>query len=493
MSDFGSVILIGAGPGDAGLMTVRGAQALKTADVVLYDRLISGEILAMIPDTAIKVDVGKESGHHSIPQGEINGLLLAYAREGKRVARLKGGDPYLFGRGAEEIETLAQAGVPFTVVPGVTSAIAVPSYAGIPVSHRDLSSSVHIITAHRKNGGPPSLDYESLIKFGGTYVFLMGLSSLAPVTEGLLAAGMDAKTPSALIENGTRQNQRKLVSTLSEISGEAVAEGFLPPSILIVGEVCSLSETFDWFSRLPLKGVKILVTRPKAGSALSISLRELGADVTDFPCIRLDPLPVSGNVFESLGSHEWIVFTSPAGAEMFFDGLMARNLDIRSLYGVKFAAVGEKTASAIKERGIRVDFIPEKYSTGELAAGLPEGKSALLFRAEEGAPELARLLRDRGFSVEDVSAYKTLRENSCPEEVKDMLEGGEFDFVTFTSASTVQGFTASLPGFDHSKLTAVCIGGETASEARKHGFRILISEKATIDSMIELIREEMKK
>ena len=493
MKGTGSVILVGAGPGDPGLMTLLGARALETADVVLFDRLVGSGILSMIPDTAEKVDVGKESGRHSIPQHEINVLIRRYADEGKRVVRLKGGDPYLFGRGAEEIEALIEAGIDFAVVPGVTSAIAVPAYAGIPVSHRDLASSVHIITAHKKNGEPPEIEFESLVKIGGTLIFLMGVSSLKDVTSGLIAAGMDRAMPAALIENGTRPNQRKAVSTVSQISEVSEAMDFRPPSILVVGGVCALSEAFDWFSALPLKNAKILVTRPKAESSLSQKLKALGADVTDFPCISTEPLPLPDSFFDGLAAFEWIVFTSPAGAEMFFTALKARNLDIRLLHKAKFAAVGAKTAAVVTNRGMRVDFVPQTYNAGELGSGLPYPGRALLFRAEEGTQKLASVLRERGFCVEDVAAYKTIRENSAPKEIRDSLLGGEFDFVTFTSASTVQGFTGSLGGLDYSKITAVCIGEETAAEALKFGFRLLTSKQATIDSMIDLIREEFRK
>jgi len=489
----GSVILIGAGPGDPGLLTLKGREALETADVILYDRLVSSEILSMIPDSAVKIDVGKESGHHSIPQQEINALIKSYASEGKRVARLKGGDPYLFGRGAEESEALIEAGIPFCVVPGVTSAIAVPAYAGIPVSHRDFASSVHIITAHRKNGEAPDIDFESLVKVGGTFIFLMGISSLDAVTSGLIAAGLDKETPAALIENGTRPNQRKAVSTVSRILEKANEMGFRPPSILVVGGVCALSATFDWFSALPLKNAKILVTRPKAESALSQKLRALGAGVTDFPCIRTEPLPLPDSFFGGLGSYKWIVFTSPAGAEMFFAALKARDLDVRTLYATKFAAIGEKTASVVTSRGMRVDYVPAAYNAKELANGLPGSGRTLLFRARDGTPELASVLRARGFEVDDIAAYATIRENNCPQDVKEALTRGEFNFVTFTSASTVQGFTGSLAGFDFSKMTAICIGEETAKEAGAHGFRVLVSKRAAIDSMIELIREEFLK
>ena len=497
MTGVGKVILVGAGPGNIGLLTLRGKEALEKADLVLYDRLVGRDILALIPAAAIRVDVGKSAGRHPVPQHEINEMLLRFAREGKCVVRLKGGDPYLFGRGAEELAMILKENIPFEVVPGVTSAIAAPSFAGIPVSHRDFSSSVHIITAHRKDNGSSEIDYESLVKLGGTLVFLMGLGTIGAVTAGLIHAGMTASTPAALIENGTRPNQRKLVATVADIGPRSKRRDFASPSVLIVGGVCSLAEKFDWFSRLPLHGVHTVVTRPKAEETLSRKLRELGANVLRFPCIHTRPLPVPNQVFDSLTRYGWMVFTSPTGAELFFKSLRTRDVDIRSLYGVRFAAVGAKTASVVAERGIRVDYVPEIYNARELASGLPAAGGpptrVLLFRGSEGAPELAATLRARGFEVDDVAAYQTVRENTGSEAVRELLEGGEAVFVTFTSVSTVQGFfTGSLSGVDCAKTAAVCIGEETGLEARKHGFRVLISEEATIESLIERIREECR-
>ncbi len=483
----GKVILVGAGPGNAGLLTLRGKEAIESADVVLYDRLAGPEILAMIPDSALKVDVGKSAGRHSIPQGEINALILRYAKEGRRVVRLKGGDPYLFGRGAEEIEAILNEGIPFEVVPGVTSAIAVPAFAGIPVSHRDFASTVHILTAHRKGGQAPDIDYEGLVKLGGTLIFLMGLEVIEAITQGLARAGLAACTPAALIENGTHSSQRKAVSTVADIAARARREAFKSPSVLIVGGVCALSEKLDWLSRLPLYGVSVAVTRPKGESLLSRKLRELGANVIDLPCIRTEPLSLPEMVFTSLPDYEWIVFTSHVGAELFFEVLKARDLDIRLTHGAKFAAVGKKTAAAVTNKGLKVEYVPPVYNAKALAEGLPaEGRRTLLFRARDGAPELAQRLIARGFDVDDVAAYRTVRESECPRETRDALMRGA-DFVALTSASSVQGFAGALPELCQEGVKAVCIGEETAAEARKHGFSVIISDEATIESMVECI------
>ncbi len=483
----GMVILVGAGPGNAGLLTLRGKEAIESADAVLYDRLVGPEILAMIPRTAEKIDVGKSAGRHAVPQSEINGLLLRLAREGKRVVRLKGGDPYLFGRGAEEIEAIINEGIPFEVVPGVTSAIAVPSFAGIPASHRDFASSVHIISAHKKGNQKPEIDYESLNRLNGTLIFLMGLEMLEAIAEGLMRAGIADCTPAAIVENGTYSYQRKAVSTLADIAPRARREAFQSPAVLIVGGVCALSENLDWFSRLPLFGINVVVTRPKGESMLSRRLRELGANVIDFPCIRAEPLPIHETVFAALPRYEWIVFTSPTGAELFFEALKARGLDIRSTHGAKFAAVGKKTAAAITARGIRVEYSPPVYNAKALADGLPAfGRRVLLFRAQDGAPELSSTLEARGFEVDDVAAYRTLRESECSREALGALARGA-DIVAFTSASTVRGFAGALTKPGRSVKKAVCIGEATAAEARKHGFNVVVSDEATIESMIECI------
>jgi uroporphyrinogen III methyltransferase/synthase len=351
-----------------------------------------------------------------------------------------------------------------------------------------------MITAHRQNGEAPEIDYKSLVSLKGTLIFLMGIGTLETVTTGLLASGMRGNTPAALIENGTRANQRKLVSTLTDIAGRGKTEKFAPPSILIIGEVCTLNEKLDWFSDLPLTGVKIIVTRPDTRSRLSQKLRELGADVINFPCIRIETLTIPETVFKKLCLYNWLVFSSPAGTEIFIEKLKKHKIDVRTLSGVKIAAVGEKTARVFSEKGIYADYIPEKYSAQELGAGIPytEGDRVLLFRAEAGTPRLSAALQDRGFIVDDVPVYRTIRANKGSVQGQQILKRGEVEFIAFTSASTVQGFTAAIAntGFDRNGPKAVCIGEETANEAQKHGYKAIISKQATIESMIEKILKE---
>ncbi|MCL2578770.1 MAG: uroporphyrinogen-III C-methyltransferase [Oscillospiraceae bacterium] len=496
MSRIGKVFLVGAGPGSGGLLTLRGKQVIEQADLVLYDRLVGREVLEMIPDSAEKMHVGKSCGRHRVSQDEINEMLVRCAGEGKQVVRLKGGDPYLFGRGAEELDAVLAAGIPFEVVPGVSSAIAVPAFAGIPVSHREFSSSVHIITAHRKKGAPPEIDYQSLVKCGGTLVFLMGIRTMSAVTEGLLSGGMDGKTPAALIENGTRPNQRSAVSTLAEISTVSRERGFSPPSILAVGEVCGLAGRMNWFERLPLCGVGVIVTRPRGRDDLSRQLRELGADVIGFPCAQTAPLPVPGEVAGRFAGQDWIVFTSTAGVGRFFETLREQAIDLRSLAQVKFAAIGSKTAGALAGFGIIADYTPETYSGEALAEGLPlaAGRTrVMLFRAREGAPSIVSTLRERGFEVEDIPAYRTASGTQTACEIRGLVSGGNIRFVTFTSPSTVQGFVGALDGvvLDRAGLTAVCIGEETAAAARRHGLKIEVSKAATSEDMVKRILQSV--
>lgn len=496
----GRVILVGAGPGDLGLLTMRGKEAIARAEVVLFDRLVSDEILDLIPHHAKRVDVGKNSGHHPVPQEEINRLILDYAVQGNCVVRLKGGDPYLFGRGAEELEAVIQAGIPFEVVPGISSAMAVPAYGGIPVTHREMASSVHIITGHPRAGAAPIVPYAGLAQLNGTLVFLMGVSALPSLTEGLMTAGMNPKTPAALIENGTRPKQRKVVSTLDRIAAEAVEQQFCPPSILIVGEVCTLSEQLDWYAgasdcNRPLKGARIIVTRPaSADGTLTAQLRALGGDVLDYPCIQTQPLAVPQEVYDKLAQHDWIVLTSPVGAELFFQNLAQKGIDIRTLARQKFAAVGAKTAAALTERAILPALVPQTYNgetlAEEMIARVKIGEKILLYRAKQGNPALFQSLWNAGCIVEDVAAYETIFANPRADAVKDAVAAGKIDYVTFTSASTVQGFVHSLPGVDYGTLTGICIGKETAAAAQAHGFQVKISREASIESMIACILQE---
>ena len=488
----GNVILVGAGPGDPGLLTQKGRQALERAQVVVFDRLVSPAILALIPPGAEAIDVGKESSHHLVPQEQINRILLEKAQAGKRVVRLKGGDPFLFGRGGEELELLAEQGIDFQVVPGVTSALSVPAYAGIPVTHRDFCSSLHIITGHAKAGSELHIDFGALRRTGGTLVFLMGVSSLPKICQGLLEAGMEPSMPAAVVERGTLPSQRKVVSTLEKLPEKAREACVKSPAIIVVGKVCGLSDRFDWFDRLPLKGKNVVVTRPadRSGS-LAEQLRRLGADVTEYPCIRTvarEPSPELDQAVAHLSQYRWLVFTSPVGPKIFFDHLRSAGKDARALAGLKLAAIGPKTASELARHGVVADLVPETYDSEHLAQAMAQVEGpVLLCRASQGSSALPEIFAKNAIPFADIPCYDTVYETPDSEQVRALLQKPVL--VSFTSASTVRGFVKSLPGADLSHVVGCCIGPQTAAEAIKYGISVVTAKKATMESLIECIKE----
>lgn len=490
----GKVILVGAGPGDPGLLTQKGLTAIEQADVVVYDRLVSPAILARIPARAEKIDVGKQPDRHPVPQHEIDRILLNKALEGHLVVRLKGGDPFLFGRGGEELELLAEHGVPFEVVPGVTSALAAPSYGGIPVTHRDFASSLHIVTGHRRAGTELSIDFEALVRTGGTLVFLMGVAAVREITQGLLQAGMDPDTPAAMVERGSTPQQRRLSATLSTLAQQAEAVGIQNPAVIVVGQVCSLAERFDWFDRLPLKGRSIIVTRPEErAGALSGKLRALGADVLEFPCIRTVPiLPCEAleDAMAQIGTYQWLAFTSPAGVDALWSWLNSRGLDVRALGGCKLAALGPGTAKALKNHGLRADLMPEVYDAhhlGQALAAVATGP-VLMLRAREASPDLPAALDGAAIPYQEVAIYRTEFCSQWKEPLNAALASG-VKFISFTSASTVKAFVALAEGADFSQITGICIGRQTADEAKKHGIPVRIAKCATIDALVDAFEE----
>lgn len=489
----GKVILVGAGPGDPGLLTRKGEEVLRTAEVVVYDRLVGQQILSLIPESAERIDVGKQPTRHPVPQRRINELLLEKAQEGKTVVRLKGGDPFLFGRGGEELELLAEQGIPFEVVPGVTSALAAPAYGGIPVTHREFASSLHIITGHAKAGTSLDINFKALTEAKGTCVFLMGVAALARICTGLLSAGMPGETPAAIVERGTLPVQRKVVSTLARLTEEAQAAEIHSPAVIVVGGVAALSQSYDWFSRLPLFGRRIVVTRPKdRAGTLSHRLRQLGADVLEYPCIETVPRELTPDVQErvkNLRQFQWLAFTSSAGVEVFLNALWKQGLDGRSLAGVKLAAVGPSTARALEQHHLHPDYMPEVYDTEHLARGLTERTKGpvLLPRAAMGSPLLTQVLKEQGVCFTDLPVYDTIYRSGETGALLEWLGQGEM-LVTFTSASTVRGFVRSLPEETPlSNVAGVSIGPQTAAECKKYGIQTVIAEHATIPSLIERI------
>ncbi len=489
----GKVILVGAGPGDPGLLTVKGRRALEQADVVVYDRLVSQAVLELIPEGARRINVGKQANNHIVPQSRINQILLEEAQAGHTVVRLKGGDPFVFGRGGEELELLARHGVAFEEIPGVTSAVAAAAYAGIPVTHRDYSSSLHIITGHAREGERLAIDFEALARVGGTLVFLMGVTAMPMIVQGLLDAGMNGATPAAMVEQGTLPAQRRCSATLATLPQRAREMGIHSPALIVVGGVCALAEDFCWFDRLPLRGRHIVVTRPKSrAGTLSDRLRELGADVTEYPCIRteaISPSPAMEQAVERLADYEWLAFTSPAGVEAFWSYLEKTGRDARALGGVKLAAIGPGTAGELARRGLRADCMPRVYDGASLGGALAEMARGrvLLLRAEEAASGLTDALEHCRVPFDDVACYRTIYDNPRSARLRAALEAGEIPYATFTSASTVKGFVSSVgEDTDFSRLTGLCIGRRTARAAQEYGIPTRVAREATIDGLVEL-------
>ncbi len=492
----GQVILVGAGPGDPSLLTLKGRQAIAAADVVIYDRLVSPEILRMIPAHAECINVGKEASHHRVPQEQIQQILLEKARKGKRVVRLKGGDPFLFGRGGEELEFLAQHDIDFQEIPGVTSAIAVPAYAGIPVTHRDFCSSLHVITGHQRMGKQPNIAFDALVKAGGTLVFLMGVHALHNICEGLLQAGMSSDMPAAIMENGTVSKQRTIQATLSTLEQKAEAAKVESPSVIVIGGVCSLAKKLNWFDHLPLKNRKIIVTRPKErAGTLSERLRALGADVTEFPCIETipyTPCPEMEEAILHIDTYAWLVFTSPAGVSTLMDWVYATNRDVRVLGRIRLAAIGPGTDRELRKYGLCADLIPDVYDGAHLAKALckaqPTGK-VLILRAQWGTPALTDILAQADIAYDDIRCYET--KYTCPnvEDVRQLLLQEDAPMVTFTSTSTVRGFVSAIGDIPHEKITAVCLGKQTEEEAQKYHLRTITAKEATMDALIARIVE----
>ena len=502
----GKVWLAGAGPGDGELLTLKTSRLMEQADVIVYDALISAEILSRIPDTKEVIYVGKHAGNHPVPQEEINRILVREAEKGKQVLRLKGGDPFVFGRGGEELELLIRAGIPFEIVPGVTSAAAVPAYAGIPVTHRDYASAFHVITGHARKGGRVDLDFPALVRLKGTLVFLMGLSAMEFLLNGLTEAGMDPDTPAAVLENGTCAGQRRVTATVGTLKEASDRAGIKTPAIIVVGKVCALSSQMHWAEERVLGGRQFLVTRPRqSSSSLAERLRDLGAQVIEMPAIRTEPICPNRRLREALetfGTHadqEWLVFTSPAGADLFFDQLMELGMDLRSLLvrgaEVRIAAIGSGTAAALGKRGLIPDLVPRVYSAAALGEALAEtaaeGSRITVARAEKGSEELLPPLLKAGLDVDDIPLYRTLYETHplLKDRIRELLEQGRIDAVTFTSASTVRGFTGAVECADYTGIRAVCIGEQTAAEAAKYGMQIQVSDQASMDAMVGKIVE----
>jgi uroporphyrinogen III methyltransferase / synthase len=497
----GKVYLVGAGPGDPGLITLKGFRLLQRAEVVIYDFLANPELLKVVPPGAEIIYVGKKGGDHTMPQGDINRLIIEKALTGKKIVRLKGGDPYIFGRGGEEAEALAKAQIPFEIVPGISSAIAVPAYAGIPLTHRRYNTSVSFFTGHEDPTKENlSRDFGSGSDPMGTLVFLMGVKNLSVIVEKLIHQGVDPETPAALIQWGTTNRQKTVAGTLRTIMQKSEAAGLTPPAIFIVGRVVELRDTLDWFERRPLQGKKVVVTRTREqASALVDLLAELGAECLEFPTITIVP-PADWSeldqVLARIEGFDWIFFTSPNGVRFFFDRLETLGSDIRNLKGVKIGVIGPATAEALAQVRLRPDLVPEKYQAEDLLEALSQiplaDKKILIPRAAQARDVLPEGLRRMGAEVLVVSAYQTLPAETEKEGLDQLLSQGAVDCLTFTSSSTVVHFLALFPRQKIlsllKKVTIACIGPITAQTARDNGLTVsVIAEEYTIPGLVKSI------
>ncbi len=492
----GRVVLVGAGPGDPGLLTLRAARVLANADVLLYDALASDPIVALAPDTCEKIYVGKRAGDHAMPQDEIEALMVAHAREGKTVVRLKGGDPFIFGRGGEEAMTLHERGIPFEIVPGISSAVAAPAYAGIPVTHRDFNSALTIATGHEAQD--PMLHFDRLPDVEGrTLVLLMAMSNLAAICERLAERGLHADTPVAVIQDGTRPTQRTVTGTLATIAGEAERASLRAPAIVVVGGVVTLRERLRWYDRLPLFGKRVLITRPVSqAQQFASALFARGAQPIIAPTIAIAPpdrAAPAHQAVDDLSTFRWIVFTSQNGVDVFFDRLAALDCDARYIGATKVAAIGAKTAARLRENGVRPDLVPTAFVGEEIARALIEatrqGDRILIYRAQEARDVLPQMLEDADRKPAIVAAYKTTFE--CAPDFAEHVRRA--DILTFTSSSTVRGFSHGLGGEAAARDAArekivACIGPITAQTAGEIGLHVdVMADTYTTDGLLHAL------
>lgn len=480
-SKSGICYLVGAGPGDPGLLTLRGAECLKRAEVVVYDYLANPAFLDLAPSAAEKIYAGKKAGAHTLRQEEIDRLLVEKTLSGKTVVRLKGGDPFLFGRGGEEAQALAASGCAFEIVPGVTSAIGGAAYAGIPVTHRSHNGILTIFTGHEEPGKSSSqVDYAAMARVPGTKVLLMGIERLAAICSEFQSAGMPPETPVALVHRASTPLQKVLTGTLQDIAGRAVAAEFSAPAIAVFGEVVNLRETLNWFETKPLFGKRIAVTRTrKQAGELVGRLRELGADAYELPVIRIEPAPDPGAFREAVEDahlYDWLIFTSPNGVDAFFDLFYTIYQDARSLGPVRIAAIGPATAARVRAFRFAVDIQPEKYVAEEIITALQKETSVdnlkiLLARAEGARDVLPKELTRLGAIVDEAVAYRTVPETGDVAGGTARFRREAADFVTFTSSSTAENFHAlGLPVPDSARM--ISIGPVTSATMRGLGMKI---------------------
>lgn len=501
----GKVYLVGAGPGDIGLITVKGMKSLQKAEVVVYDFHLNAQILNYISHGAEFIYAGKRGGHHTMPQDEINDVLVDKAREGKIVCRLKGGDPFVFGRGGEEAEVLAKHGIDFEVVPGISSAIAAPAYAGIPLTHRLYSSSFAVIPGYEDATKEESaIDWPKIATGVGTLVVLMSVKNLGSLVQKLIENGRSPETPVAIVRWGTRSDQKTIVSTLRDIVSAVKGQEIKPPAVVVIGEVVRLRDTLKWYEKKPLFGHRILITREH--STGFETLEEMGAEILEFPTIEIVP-PLSYNELDAaisnIGTYNWLILTSANGVMYFFKRFFELDRDIRDLKGIKICAIGAKTASEIRKYGIKVDLIPEEFNAEGLIEAFSKfkiqdlkfkdlkGMRILLPRAETAREIFPEKVRELGGEIDVPAAYRAVKPEHHGKRLRRFLREGRITIATFTSAATFNNFMDMLDSDARDLLKGVSIaviGPVTAKAVEKAGFRVdIMSKESSIEAMVEEI------
>jgi uroporphyrinogen III methyltransferase/synthase len=495
----GKVWLVGAGPGDPGLLTLRGKAALEQADALVYDLLANPALLAHAPAGTLRINAGKRAGAHVLTQDQTNALLVKLAKQGKRVVRLKGGDPFVFGRGGEEALALAEAGVEFEVVPGISSGVAAPAYAGIPITHRGLATSAVFVTGQERSGKPLSpKTLKALAQLDATLVFFMATESAGRVAQALIRAGRPASTPAACVQSGTLPRQRVVVSTLKHLAADMKAEGVGAPGLLVIGPVVGLRATLKWFENRPLFGKTYVVTRAREqASKLSQALRDQGAQVMEVPAIQVLPRKLDAamrGAFKALPKTRWVVFSSANGAQLFMQRLFEAGLDARALSHCKVAAVGQSTAQALQALGLKADLVPDNFDAEHLLAVLKpkvkKGDRILLARAQEGRDVLPKGLKALGCKVADLAVYRTVAVKAEAEALRQALLDGKITGVTFSSSSTVEHFKALFPASQWkavaAKVRGFCLGPITRAAGAAAGLGMAGEAKqASIQSLVD--------